>query len=215
MSAPTLSWGEPPVVDFASEYLTRLNKALDKIDREQLNSALSQVKKAWSDGRQIITLGNGGSAMTALHFITDWNKMVFLATGKPFRGRTLLDNMGMLTAYANDMSYADVFSEQIKNVAVAGDLVIAISGSGNSENVIRAVEAANQMGCVTLGLCGFSGGRLKQVAHSAVWVPVDDMQLCEDAHSIFGHIVMQFLCGVPKVGSLSPAGANAASPTGE
>lgn len=182
---------------FASNYLGRLSLALGKLECEQLDHGIALVRKAWLDGRQIITLGNGGSAMTALHFITDWNKMVFLATGRPFRGRTLVDNMGMLTAYGNDLSFADIFSEQIKNVALKGDLVIAISGSGNSENVIRAVNTANEMGCTTLGLCGFSGGRLKQAAHSAIWIPVDDMQLCEDAHAIFGHIVMQALCGQP------------------
>lgn len=179
---------------FASDYLERLNSALTKIDCEQLEQGIALIRKAWNEGRQIITMGNGGSAMTALHFITDWNKMIFLATGRPFRGRTLVDNMGMLTAYGNDMSFSDIFSEQIKNIAVEGDLVIAISGSGNSENVIRAVDAAKGMGCMTLGLCGFSGGRLKQTANSVIWIPVDDMQLCEDAHAIFGHIVMQALC---------------------
>ena len=132
--------------------------------------------------------------MTALHFITDWNKMVHLATGKPFRGRTLVDNIGMLTAYGNDLSYADIFSEQIKNIAIPGDVVIAISGSGNSENVIRAVTVANEIGCETLGLCGFSGGRLKAIAKHVIWANVQDMQLCEDAHAIFGHMVIKSLC---------------------
>lgn len=92
------------------------------------------------------------------------------------------------------MSYDDVFAAQIRNISVPGDLVIAISGSGNSENVIRAVDAANSAGCVTLGLCGFKGGRLKQVAKHVVWVDTQDMQLCEDAHAIFGHMVMKGLC---------------------
>jgi D-sedoheptulose 7-phosphate isomerase len=142
--------------------------------------------------------------MTALHFITDWNKMVYLQTGKSFRGRTLVDSMGLISAYANDLSYADVFSEQIKNLAVKGDLVIAISGSGNSENVIRAVDVANEIGCETLGLCGFQGGRLKEKAKHVLWVAVPDMQLCEDAHAIFGHIVMKRLC-YPEQWGLAPA----------
>lgn len=179
---------------FSSVYLRKLNDCLDSLDRGELDHGIELVRRAWRDGRQIITLGNGGSAMTALHFITDWNKMVHLATGKPFRGRTLVDNVGMLTAYGNDMSYADIFSEQIKNVAMAGDLVVAISGSGNSENVIRAVTVANEMGCETLGLCGFSGGRLKAIARHVIWANVQDMQLCEDAHAMFGHMVMKSLC---------------------
>jgi len=178
----------------SASYLRKLAKSLDRIDRHQFDNGVRLVRLAWQDERQIITLGNGGSAMTALHFITDWNKMTYLATGKPFRGRSLVDNIGLMTAYANDMSYADVFAEQIKNIAAPGDLIIAISGSGNSENVIRAVSTANEIGCETLGLCGFDGGRLKQAAKHVIWVDVDDMQICEDAHAIFGHIVMKSLC---------------------
>jgi D-sedoheptulose 7-phosphate isomerase len=178
----------------ASAYLRLLHTCLDALDRDALDHAIELVRTAWQQGRQVITLGNGGSAITALHFITDWNKAVHLATGQSFRGRSLLDNMGLLTAYANDLSYNDVFSAQIRNIAVAGDLVIAISGSGNSENVIRAVDAANAIGCVTLGLCGFQGGRLKEAAQHVVWVNAQDMQLCEDVHAIFGHMVMKALC---------------------
>ena len=108
--------------------------------------------------------------------------------------RSLVDNMGLITAYANDISYNDVFSEQLKNVMRAGDLVIAISGSGNSENVIRAVNYANANGAQTLGLCGYGGGRLKETASHSIWAAVDDMQLSEDVHAIFGHIVMQAIC---------------------
>jgi D-sedoheptulose 7-phosphate isomerase len=178
----------------SSVYLTRLLTCLNSLDRAELDHGIGLIRDAWLNERQIITLGNGGSAMTALHFITDWNKMVYLATGKRFRGRTLVDNVGMVTAYANDLSFADVFIEQLKNVAVCGDLVIAISGSGNSENVVRAVTYANEIGCETLGLCGFSGGKLKQIAKNVVWANVQDMQLCEDVHAIFGHIVMRALC---------------------
>jgi D-sedoheptulose 7-phosphate isomerase len=178
----------------SSDYLDRLAEVLRRQDRQALDAGVEAIRKAWLAGRQIITLGNGGSAMTALHFVTDWSKMIFLAHGKPFRGRTLVDNMGLITAYANDMSYQDVFAEQIRNIAQPGDLVVAISGSGNSENVIRAIDLANEMGCETLGLCGFGGGRLKDRAKQVIWVEVDDMQLVEDVHAIFGHIVMQALC---------------------
>lgn len=175
-------------------YLQRLAACLDHLDRDELDQGIELVRKAWQEGRQVITLGNGGSAMTALHFITDWNKAVYLATGRPFRGRTLVDNFGLLTAYANDLSYHDAFAEQVKNLALPDDLVVAISASGNSENVIRAVTVANGLGCETLGLCGFNGGRLRAVAKHAVWVDVQDMQLCEDVHAIFGHMVMKGLC---------------------
>lgn len=182
------------VTNSSATYLSKLAACLDQLDRDALDRGVQLVREAWQNGRQIITLGNGGSAMTALHFITDWNKMVFIATGKPFRGRTLVDNFGLLTAYANDQSYADVFAEQLKNVALPGDLVVAISGSGNSENVIRAVSVANEIGCETLGLCGFTGGRLKTTAKHVICANVNDMQLSEDVHAIFGHIVMKSLC---------------------
>jgi D-sedoheptulose 7-phosphate isomerase len=179
----------------AQAYLSKLTRLLGALDREQVDNAIGVIADAWQAGRQIITLGNGGSSMTALHFINDWNKSIFMSTGKPFRGRTLVDNMGLVMAYGNDLSFQDIFLEQLKNVFCSGDLVIAISGSGNSENVIRAVRYANDNRGVTLGLCGYRGGKLKEIAQHTVWADVDDMQLCEDAHAIFGHIVMQKLCG--------------------
>ena len=179
----------------AQAYLSKLTTLLGALDREQVDNAIGVIADAWQAGRQIITLGNGGSSMTALHFINDWNKSIFMSTGKPFRGRTLVDNMGLVMAYGNDLSFQDIFVEQLKNVFCSGDLVIAISGSGNSENVIRAVRYANDNKGVTLGLCGYRGGKLKELAQHTVWADIDDMQLCEDAHAIFGHIVMQKLCG--------------------
>jgi D-sedoheptulose 7-phosphate isomerase len=178
----------------STAYLRKLYTCINALDLQALDHAIDLVRQAWTDGRQVITFGNGGSALTALHFITDWNKATPLATGRSFRGRSLLDNIGLLSAYANDLAYEDVFCAQLRNVAVRGDLVIAISGSGNSENVVRAVVAANEMGCQTLGLCGFSGGRLKAVAQHVVWVDVQDMQLSEDLHAMFGHMVMKSLC---------------------
>src|ERR1700730_5600963 len=148
----------------AERYLRRLKTAIANLDRDQVDDAIRVVADAWYSGRQIIALGNGGSAMTALHFINDWNMSVYQSTGIPFRGRTLVDNLGLILAYGNDMSFQDIFVEQLKNILSHGDLVIAISGSGNSENVIRAVEYANANQGITLGLCGFQGGRLKNSA---------------------------------------------------
>ena len=179
----------------SSDYLAKLKATIDTIDTAEIDHCIDVIEQGWQNGRQIIVFGNGGSAMTALHYITDWSKMISHHAGKPFRGRSLLDNIGMLTAYGNDVSYADVFSEQMKHTAEPGDVVIAISGSGNSENIIRAIDVANQMGCETIGLCGFSGGRLRQAAKHVMWVDIDDMQISEDLHAIFGHIVMQRLCG--------------------
>ena len=177
----------------SAAYLDRLARLLGALDASEIDEGVRMVETAWEAGQQIITLGNGGSAITALHYITDWNKAPFLAKRRSFRGRTLVDNVGMVTAYSNDISFESVFSEQLANIAVQGDLVIAISGSGNSPNVIKAVELANELGCPTLGLCGFSGGALRAKAKHSIWARVNDMQLCEDVHAVFGHIVMKAL----------------------
>lgn len=178
----------------ALTYSLKLNEVLKKLDYPKIDNAILLIKEKWLAGKQIITLGNGGSSLTALHFINDWNKSIFLSKNIPFKGRSLIDNIGLIMSYGNDIDFNDIFVEQLKNLLNPGDLVIAISGSGNSENVIRAVEYANSHGATTLGLCGYNGGKLKNLAHYVVWVEVDDMQLSEDVHSIFGHMVMQKLC---------------------
>ncbi len=179
----------------SSKYFDRLSGVLASLDMQSIDSAIGLIRNAWFNGKQIITLGNGGSSITALHFITDWNKSVFIAGKRPFRGRCLVDNIGLVMAYGNDISFQDIFIEQLKNILEPCDLVIAISGSGNSENVVRAVNYANENCAVTLGLSGYNGGKLKNIAQHNVWANVDDMQISEDIHSIFGHIVMQSLCG--------------------
>jgi D-sedoheptulose 7-phosphate isomerase len=178
----------------ASSYTKKLGELLSRLDFSAIDAGVDLIEKAWRDGKQIIALGNGGSSLTALHFINDWNKSVFLGSGIPFRGRTLVDNIGLVMSYANDVSFEDVFAEQLKNILQPGDLVLALSGSGNSENVIRAVKYANDHGATTLGLCGYRGGKLKETAQHVIWVDADDMQLSEDVHFFFGHIVMQRLC---------------------
>ena len=178
----------------ASGYTKKLGELLGRLDFAAIDAGVDLIEKAWRDGKQIIALGNGGSSLTALHFINDWNKSVFLSSVIPFRGRTLVDNIGLVMSYANDVSFEDVFAEQLKNILQPGDLVLALSGSGNSENVIRAVKYANDHGAITLGLCGYRGGKLKETAQHVIWVDADDMQLSEDVHFFFGHIVMQRLC---------------------
>jgi D-sedoheptulose 7-phosphate isomerase len=177
-------------------YFDKLSRLIAHLNHDAIDNGVKLVTDAWKAGQQVITLGNGGSSMTALHMMTDWNKSIYLSTKQPFRGRSLIDNIGLIMAYANDISFQDIFAEQLKNIMQPGDLVIAISGSGNSENVIRAVDYANKNGAVTLGLSGYSGGKLKQMAQHNIWANVNDMQLCEDIHAMFGHIVMQKLCGM-------------------
>lgn len=179
---------------YSKSYLDKLKYHIDAVNYDQIDRAVELVKNAWDNNQQIITLGNGGSSLTALHFVNDWNKSLFLSRKKQFRGRTLVDNIGLVMSYGNDFSFQDIFVEQLKNIMQPKDLIIAISGSGNSENVIRAVQWANDNDGITLGLCGYDGGRLINLAQEILWVNAFDMQICEDIHSIFGHIVMQGLC---------------------
>lgn len=166
-----------------------------KCDLSSIQSAIELIREKFDAGKKIITCGNGGSASTASHYITDWNKMVNLATGRKFRGICLCDNVGLMTAYANDISYDEVFAGQLRAVLDPGDLVVAVSGSGNSPNVLRAVEYANEAGGDTLAVVGYDGGKLLPLCGKGFLVPSFDMQLCEDVHLMFGHLVMKTLCG--------------------
>ena len=178
-----------------SNYLSALTRVFESIDLREIDKGIEMVKAAFENGKKIITCGNGGSALTASHYVTDWNKMVYLSSGKKFRGVSLCDNAGLITAYGNDLSYVDIFSGQVEAMLDEGDLLIAISGSGNSPNVLRAVEVAKSNGGQTLGIVGYDGGKLLPMCDNSVWVRSFDMQLCEDFHLIFGHMVMKSLCG--------------------
>ena len=175
-------------------YLNAHNNLFEMLDINQIQVGIELIETTYLSGKKIITCGNGGSASTASHYITDWNKMVNLATGNRFRGVSLCDNVGLITAYGNDLSYDEVFAGQLRAILDEGDLLVAISGSGNSENVIKAVEYANNNGASTLGILGYDGGKLVSIVQNLVHVPSFDMQLCEDIHLMFGHMVMKALC---------------------
>jgi D-sedoheptulose 7-phosphate isomerase len=179
-----------------NNYIEQHNQVMSSLDVYELETAIELIReKAFTD-KKIAVCGNGGSALNASHYITDWNKMVHLETGQRFNGVCLSDNVGLLTAYANDLSYDDVFSEQVKNLMFPDDLLITVSGSGNSENVVRATEVANSLGITTLTICGYDGGKLRKISNQSVWIKSFDMQICEDAHLVFGHLVMKAICGI-------------------
>ena len=181
--------------DFSvTNYLSAHAQLSQRLDVRSFERGVEMVRKAFESGKKILTCGNGGSASTASHYITDWNKMVNLATGRKFRGVCLTDNIGLVTAYGNDLSYSDVFAGQVDALMDSGDLLVAVSGSGNSPNVLKAVESARRAGGKVLGVVGYDGGRLKPICDHAVWVESWDMQLCEDVHLMFGHMVMKTLC---------------------
>lgn len=176
-------------------YLRAHAQLAERLDWSAFQAGVDLVVRKFAEGRRVITCGNGGSASTASHYITDWAKMGNLATGGKYRGISLCDNVGLITAYGNDLSYDEIFVGQLKALLDEGDLVVAVSGSGNSPNVLRAVEYANANGARTLAVVGYDGGALRKLAHHSVWVPSFDMQLCEDVHLMFGHMVMKTLCG--------------------
>ena len=179
-----------------SGYIEQHNQVMKSLDISEIERAVDLIREKSLAGKKVAVCGNGGSALSASHYITDWNKMVHTETGKRFKGVCLTDNIGLVTDYANDFSYEDVFSEQVKNLLLPDDLLITVSGSGNSENVVLATEVANQLRVTTLAICGYDGGKLRQISNHSVWIRSFDMQICEDAHLLFGHVVMRAICGL-------------------
>src|SRR5271166_6456629 len=153
-----------PVVGFAVRYRSLLNGALDRIDTEKVALAIDWLRQARDDSRHIFVCGNGGSASTASHFACDIVKGASYRQEKRFRIMALTDSLPTLTAYSNDVSYDCVFVEQLRNFAERGDVVMALSGSGNSANVVHAINYANSIGCRTIALSGRDGGRLAPLA---------------------------------------------------
>src|SRR5579864_160642 len=176
-------------MSFPSEYKTELLKALDTVDLGLVNQAIELFKEARANGRHVFVCGNGGSASTASHFACDVVKGASYNRGQRFRIMALTDQLATITAYANDVSYDCVFVEQLRNFAQPGDLVMGISGSGNSPNVIRALEYANSIGCRTIALTGRTGGKLGPLAQLEINVPVAHMGRIEDAHMIVCHMI--------------------------
>ncbi|MEJ2040151.1 MAG: SIS domain-containing protein [Desulfosarcinaceae bacterium] len=179
------------VNSFARQYLTRLKTVMDHFDLQAYEQMVSIMLEAYRADAHIFVMGNGGSGATASHLACDINKGCCLDLDKKFKMLCLNDNMPTMLALANDISYESVFEEQLKNFFSPGDLVIGISGSGNSENVLRAVRHAAANGGRTIGWCGFDGGKLAKLVDLAFVARSDDMQQVEDAHVILAHMLMQ------------------------
>jgi D-sedoheptulose 7-phosphate isomerase len=176
-------------MSFASDYKNALVAALETIDLAKVEEAIRWFEEARDTGASVFTCGNGGSASTASHFVCDMLKGASFGKAKRFRIQALNDTMPTVTAYANDVSYDAVFVEQLKNFARPGDLVMAISGSGNSPNVLRAMEYANSIGCRSLALTGRDGGKLGAMAQLNIQVLEPHMGRIEDGHHIVCHMI--------------------------
>lgn len=184
------------MVDYTQQienYLRAEKEILSKIRVEDISNVMNVLEKARLDGRRIFICGNGGSASTASHFVCDFNKGVSYEQEKKYNFECLSDNVPMMMAIANDISYDDIFIIPLKNKLAKGDVVIGISGSGNSENVRRALAYAKQIGAVTIALTGYDGGVIKDTADYCIHIAVNNMQIVEDIHLILDHMMMYIL----------------------
>jgi D-sedoheptulose 7-phosphate isomerase len=183
--------------DFAKDYLSGLKDVLDRLPLKPIDEIIRVIEQARDEGRQIFVIGNGGSAATASHMMNDLCKGTLGHKGDApwprLRVIALTDNVSLMTAWANDTDFNHVFSEPLKNLAQRGDVLVAISASGNSPNIIAAVEAAKQIGVTVLGLAGFTGGKLSQMADVSLVVPSDGYGPVEDVHMILDHIITSYL----------------------
>lgn len=184
-------------MDYRNEidnYIKREIEVLNKLDIESINDVINELEDARERNADIYIFGNGGSAATASHFCCDFNKGVSgSAGGNKYRFHCLSDNVPTMMAIANDIAYEEVFREQLRGVLKLDDLVIGISGSGNSSNVINAVQYAKEVGCKVIGITGYDGGKLKQLADYHLDVEINDMQISEDVHMVFDHMMMKVL----------------------
>ena len=178
--------------DFASRYVGNLVAVLNALPLDAIDRALAALEAAYDEGRQVFIVGNGGSAATASHMCNDlvWG---MAQIGRPsFRAIALTDNVPLMTAISNDLSYDEVFTVPLRALAKPGDLLVVISGSGNSRNAVRAAEVAKEMALNTVGFLGRGGGKLGAMVDVPVVVPSDDYGPIEDIHMMFDHLIISY-----------------------
>jgi D-sedoheptulose 7-phosphate isomerase len=178
----------------ARQYFEELQRVIAGLSHERLDQMADTLVKAYESGRVVYTFGNGGSASLASHLACDLGKgTAYCNGGKRFRVLALTDNLTTLTAWANDSSYEDVFSEQLRSFVQPQDVAFAISGSGNSKNVLNALQVAREAGATTLGISGFQGGQMKSLCDICVVVPSNNMQIIEDIHLAMAHSIFRMV----------------------
>lgn len=176
-------------MDFPARYREQLLRALDSVDLNRVQQAIEWFREAREKERAIFVAGNGGSSATASHLVCDLVKDASFGRKQRFRALTLHDSMPTMTAYSNDVHYHDAMAEQLRNFAQPGDIYVAISGSGNSENLVRAMECAKEIGCRTLALTGRDGGKLGAMADLDIRVSEPHMGRIQDAHHMICHMI--------------------------
>lgn len=180
---------QAPPLTSPREYLLQLQSVIDRLDTDVVDRLVEAIWSGYLRSRTVFLFGNGGSAALASHLACDLGKGTINGHRKRLRAVCLSDNVPMMTAWANDLNYQEVYAEQLKNLIEPGDMAVAISGSGNSMNVVRGLEVAREAGATTMVLTGYDGGRVKSVADICLIVPSDNMQHIEDAHLCVAHAI--------------------------
>ena len=178
---------------FAGAYLGRLQEAGSRIPLDRVEELGQALLDCWKTGRQVFIIGNGGSAGNAIHLANDFIYGISKTLGSGIRMHALPANQAMLSCLGNDLGYDRVFSEQLAVMGSRGDLLIALSGSGNSPNILRAIDQARLLQIRSFAILGYTGGKALELCDCAIHVPVNDMQISEDSQLIVGHILMQWL----------------------
>jgi len=183
----------PNIKDFFEGYSKKLQEVLQESDWSPIEQLANDMQKCWNEGRHIFLCGNGGSAGNAIHLANDFIYGIAKKTGGGIKAISLSDNSAVITCLANDIGYDYIYSEQLAVQAEKGDLLIVLSGSGNSLNILHAVEQAKKMQVKSFAVLGYSGGKCKEIVDVPIHFPVNDMQIAEDLQIIVGHMLMQWL----------------------
>ena len=178
---------------FGRDYLRRLESASRQIPLEAVEQLASALLECWRERRQFFIFGNGGSAGNAIHLANDYLYGISRVTGHALRVHALPANSAVLTCLANDEGYEQIFAHQLAVLAQPGDVALAFSGSGNSPNILRALETCKSRGVQSFAVLGYSGGKAKALADVPIHVAIDDMQISEDLQLVVGHMLMQWL----------------------
>ena len=181
----------PKANNFTKSFFTEQIKCIEKLSKQekQIKKIINILIKKRDTGKTIFTVGNGGSASTASHFVSDLLKTSIIKKNKRFKAISLVDNLPVISAWANDVSYADIFVEQLKNFVSKGDVIIAFSGSGRSENVVKAIKYGKKQGAFCIGITGMSGGQLRKICDMSIIVPSNDMLSIESIHLLLCHCI--------------------------
>lgn len=183
--------------NFIQNYVQKLHAAMQLPPMELLMPFFEAIREAWINNKTIYLCGNGGSAGNAVHLANDFLYGAGVSSGIGIRVEALSANSSVITCLANDIGYDKIYSEQLRVKANPGDILIVLSGSGNSPNVVKALEMGNAKGMKTYAILGFSGGKCKEIAQHPIHFAVEDMQISEDLQTIVGHMAMQWLCANP------------------